>query len=52
MKLKAELGEFAAAVAEGRQPAITAANGRKVLAVLDAVRASAASGQPVAMAAA
>jgi predicted dehydrogenase len=42
-----ELEEFAAAIIDHRQPSITAADGRRVLKVLDAVKDSSLSGQPV-----
>lgn len=42
-----ELKEFAAAVQENRQPSITAADGRRVLNILDAVVRSGRIGQPV-----
>jgi predicted dehydrogenase len=42
-----ELEEFAAAIQEERQPAITVADGRRVLKVLDAVLESGRMGKPV-----
>jgi predicted dehydrogenase len=42
-----ELEEFAAAIREKRQPAITATDGRRVLRVLDAVFKSGRMGGPV-----
>ena len=42
-----ELEEFAGAVREGRQPAITATDGRQVLKVLDAVVEAGRAGQAV-----
>ena len=44
-----ELDEFARSIFESRLPAITAADGRRVLQVLDAVVESARLGQPVAI---
>ncbi len=44
-----ELDEFAHSILESRPPAITAADGRRVLQVLDAVVESARLGQPVAI---
>jgi predicted dehydrogenase len=44
-----ELEEFAAAIQEKRQPAITAADGRRVLKVLDAVVESGQTGRPVSL---
>jgi predicted dehydrogenase len=46
-KMVAELQEFAQAILESRQPAITVADGRTVLQVLDAVFLSGQTGQPV-----
>lgn len=46
-KMVAELQEFAHAILESRQPAITVVDGRKVLQVLDAVILSGQTGQPV-----
>ena len=45
-----ELAEFAAAIAEGRTPAITATDGRKVLRVIDAARHSSHTRRPVELA--
>lgn len=45
-----ELDEFAAAVAQGRAPGVTASDARRVLLVLDAVQLSGRSGGPVALA--
>jgi predicted dehydrogenase len=45
MMLVPELAEFAAAIQESRQPAITASDGRLVLRVLDAVVKSGRTGQ-------
>jgi predicted dehydrogenase len=47
MMLVPELEEFASAIQERRSPAITIANGRRVLRVLDAVRQSSRCHQPV-----
>jgi predicted dehydrogenase len=47
MMLVPEVEEFAAAIQENRQPAITAANGRQVLKVLDAVVESGRTGRSV-----
>ncbi|TCC54226.1 Gfo/Idh/MocA family oxidoreductase [Kribbella pittospori] len=47
MMLMPELTEFAAAVADGRPPAITATDGRSVLRVIDAVRQSSHSRRAV-----
>jgi predicted dehydrogenase len=47
MMLVPELEEFAAAVRERRPPAITAADGRRVLRVLDAACESGRTGRPV-----
>ena len=47
MMLVPELEEFAAAIREKRQPAITATDGRRVLRILDAVIASDQAGGPV-----
>jgi len=49
MMLAPELEEFAAAVSERRQPAITAADGRQVLRILDAVTESGRTGRPIAL---
>jgi predicted dehydrogenase len=49
MMLVPELEEFAAAIQEGRQPAITAGDGRRVLKVLDAVATSGQTGKPVSL---
>lgn len=46
-KLVAELQEFAQAIRDQRQPAITVMDGRKVLQVLDAVILSGQTGHPV-----
>lgn len=50
MMLVPELEEFAAAIQEHRQPAITAGDGRRVLKVLDAVVESGQTGIPVRLA--
>jgi predicted dehydrogenase len=47
MMLVPELEEFAAAIREKRQPAITVSDGRRVLKVLDAVSESGRTGRPV-----
>jgi predicted dehydrogenase len=47
MMLVPELEEFSNAIREGRAPSITALDGRRVLAVLDAVIESGRSGRPV-----
>lgn len=47
MMLGPELEEFGAAIQENRQPAITAADGRQVLKVLDAVVKSGRTGRPI-----
>ena len=47
MMLVPEVEEFAAAIQENRQPAVTATDGRKVLKVLDAVFESETAGYPV-----
>ena len=47
MMMVAEVEEFAAAIQENRQPAVTASDGRKVLRVLDAVTESARMQGPV-----
>jgi phthalate 4,5-cis-dihydrodiol dehydrogenase len=47
MMLVPELEAFAAAVTEGRQPAITVAAGQQVLRVLDAVAESGRMGRPI-----
>lgn len=47
MMLVPEVEEFAAAIQEDRQPAITATAGRRVLKVLDAVFESGRTGRPV-----
>jgi phthalate 4,5-cis-dihydrodiol dehydrogenase len=47
MMLVPELEEFAAAIQENRQPAITAADGRLVLKILDAVAESGRTGRSV-----
>ena len=47
MMLVPELEEFSAAIHEGRQPAITATDGKQVLKVLDAVVESGKTGRPV-----
>jgi predicted dehydrogenase len=47
MMLVPELEEFAAAIREKRQPAITASDGKRVLRVLDAVVKSGQAGGPV-----
>lgn len=47
MMLVPELEEFAGAIREQRPPAITAADGRRVLTVLDAIFESGRTGQPV-----
>jgi predicted dehydrogenase len=47
MMLVPEVEEFAAAIQENRQPAITASDGRQVLKVLDAVVESGQTGRPV-----
>jgi phthalate 4,5-cis-dihydrodiol dehydrogenase len=47
MMLVPELEEFASAIQEGRQPTVTANDGRRVLKVLDAVTESAKIGRPV-----
>jgi predicted dehydrogenase len=47
MMLIPEVEEFAAAIQENRQPAITATDGRQVLKVLDAVVESGQTGRPV-----
>jgi predicted dehydrogenase len=49
-KMKAELSEFAAAVAEGREPAIPLSAGHNVLAVTDAVLESGRTGRPMTLA--
>jgi predicted dehydrogenase len=49
MMLVPELEEFAAAVQQNRQPAITASEGRRVLRVLDAVVRSGQTGKPVSL---
>jgi UDP-N-acetyl-2-amino-2-deoxyglucuronate dehydrogenase len=49
MMLVPEVEEFAAAIVENRQPAITATAGRRVLKVLDAVFESGRMGRPVAL---
>jgi predicted dehydrogenase len=49
MMLVPELEEFAAAVYERRQPAITVADGRQVLRILDAVTESGRVGRPIAL---
>ena len=46
-KHSAQLGEFARAIAESRQPAVTIGDARLALAVMDAVHRSARSGAPV-----
>jgi len=50
MMLVPELAEFEAAIAEGRPPAITASDGRKVLRVIDAARGSSRTRRPVTLA--
>jgi predicted dehydrogenase len=50
MMLVPELEEFAAAIKERRQPAITVGDGRRVLKVLDAVAKSGRKGIPVRLA--
>jgi len=47
MMLIPEVEEFAAAIQEVRQPAITVTDGRQVLKVLDAVFESGRTGYPV-----
>ena len=47
MMLTPELEAFADAVYERRQPAITAADGRQVLRILDAVTESGRTGRPI-----
>jgi len=47
MMLVPELEEFASAIQENRQPAITATDGKQVLRVLDAVVVSGRTGGPV-----
>jgi predicted dehydrogenase len=47
MMLVPELEEFALAIGEERAPAITAADGRRVLQVLDGVVAADRQGKPV-----
>ena len=47
MMLVSELEEFASAIRENRQPAITVADGRQVLRILDAVVESGRTGSPV-----
>jgi predicted dehydrogenase len=47
MMLVPEVEEFAAAIQENRQPAITATDGRQVLKVLDAVVESGQTGRSV-----
>ena len=48
-KMVAELTDFAQAIQENRQPAITVADGRKVLQVLDAVITSGKTGKSVSL---
>ncbi len=45
----AQLAEFAAAIRRQQQPSVAVSDGRRVLAVLDAVVAAGRSGQPVAI---
>lgn len=47
MMLVAELEEFAAAIQENREPVVTAAHGRRVLKILDAVQESGRTGSVV-----
>ena len=49
VKHLAQLSEFAAAILQHQEPAVTVSDGRRVLAVLDAVIASGRSGRPVAL---
>jgi len=49
MMLVPKLEAFAAAVYERRQPAITVADGRQVLRILDAVSESGRAGRPIAL---
>ncbi len=49
VKHLAQLSEFAAAIRQHQDPAVTVSDGRRVLTVLDAVIASGRSGRPVAL---